>query len=234
MKFALMRNDKAFMVMEAESVHATPTKIEKAGDSMYSPVGYAERLAKSRFNASVEAIASRLGRDVTIETMDGEEPSLTDMVDKARRTDAPVVVEEDAPIDLMASGEIAKTDKAQQIVFGWAYVTHDTEGQVNIDKSGDFIDTVEEIEKSAYDFVLNSRSSDADHTNVKGGTLVESIVFTPEKIEKMGLPVGSVPYGWWLGFKIEDDATWARVEKGELRAFSIHGSGTRTKVDPTL
>lgn len=139
---------------------------------------------------------------------------------------------EEAEIDLTADGEIVKTDPEQQIVFGWAYVTHDQQGNVNIDKSGDFIDAVEEIEKSAYDFVLNSRASDADHTNVKGGTLVESIVFTPEKIEKMGLPEGSVPLGWWLGFKIEDTATWERVKKGELTAFSIHGQGTRTKVAP--
>lgn len=133
-------------------------------------------------------------------------------------------------IDLMADGEISKIDKAEQNVFGWAYVTHDTEGNVNIDKSGDFVDAVEEIEKSAYNFVLNSRQGDAMHTNVKSSTMIESMVFTPAKIEKMGLPQGSVPLGWWLGFHVEDPDVWDRVEKGELVSFSVHGKGVRSKV----
>lgn len=142
--------------------------------------------------------------------------------------------EEPAPaeVNLQVDGEIVKTDPAQQIVFGWAYVVKDSDGVQVVDKSGDFIDEVEEIEKSAYDYVLRSRQSDADHTNVKGGEMVESMVFTPEKIEKMGLPANSIPLGWWVGYKIEDKATWERVEKGELRSFSIHGAGTRTKVAP--
>lgn len=134
--------------------------------------------------------------------------------------------------DLRVEGEITKIDKAQQNVFGWAYVMQRADGTEVIDKSGDFLDEVEELEKTAYDYVLSSRASDADHTNVKGGTMVESIVFTPEKIEKMGLPEGSVPLGWWVGYHIEDKATWERVEKKELVMFSVHGSGTRTKVAP--
>ena len=131
----------------------------------------------------------------------------------------------------IASGDILKTDPAKRLVFGWAYITHDKDGALNIDKSGDFADDIEEIEKSAYAYVLSSRKGDADHTNVATSDLVESIVFTPEKIEKMGLPAGSIPLGWWLGFKVHDDDTWARVERGELRAFSIHGKGTRSKVE---
>lgn len=238
MKFLLKRHEDAepFMVMEADTRNSTPTKIEKGTALDMAPVSYAEQLAKGRLGASVMAIASRMGRDVIVETEGDEpEPALKDQLAKARETtDPPAEEDTEAAVDLMASGDIVKTDSAKQHVFGWAYVTHSADGTVNIDKSGDFIDAVEEIEKSAYDFVLNSRQSDADHTNVKGGNLIESIVFTPEKIEKMGLPEGSVPLGWWLGFHIEDEATWSRVAKGELAAFSIHGQGTRTKVDPTL
>lgn len=133
---------------------------------------------------------------------------------------------------LTATGLISKVDKAKQNVFGWAYVVMDKDGEVVIDKSGDFIDDVEEIEKAAYDYVLRSRQSDADHTNVKSGEMIESIVFTPEKIEKMGIPAGVVPLGWWVGYHIDDKKTWERVEKGELRSFSIHGRGTRQKVEP--
>ena len=128
-------------------------------------------------------------------------------------------------------GVIQKTDDDQRIVFGWAYVTHRKDGLLNVDKSGEFVDGIEEIEKAAYDFVLRSRQGDADHSTTVTSEMVESIVFTPEKIEKMGLPAGSVPLGWWVGFKIADEPTWQRVKKGELRAFSIGGRGTRKAVD---
>lgn len=130
----------------------------------------------------------------------------------------------------VVAGEIIKTDPAKRLVFGWAYVSKDRDGKQVVDKSGDFVDDVEEIEKAAYKFVLDSRAGDADHTNVKGAEMVESIVFTEDKIEKLGLPVGSLPLGWWVGFKVHDDKTWERVEKGELVMFSVHGSGTRTSV----
>jgi hypothetical protein len=139
-------------------------------------------------------------------------------------------VEKEAEVEV-AAGDIIKTDPAKRLVFGWAYVTHDKDGNLNIDKSGDFADDIEEIEKSAYDYVLRSRKGDADHTSVATSDLVESIVFTPEKIEKMGLPAGSIPHGWWIGFKVQDDETWARVERKELTSFSIHGKGTRAKVE---
>lgn len=223
MKFNLRREGQSdpFLVLEADSRYDVPSSISEGTAQGMTGKGYAQRLAKGA--ASVMAIASRMGRDVVVEP-EGEEPSLDEMVAKARGERS------EGAVDLTADGTIVKTADDQRIVFGWAYVTHDQQGNVNIDKSGDFIDQIEEIEKSAYDFVLKSRASDADHTNVKGGEMVESIVFTPDKIAKMGIPEGVVPMGWWVGFKIGDEGTWARVKKGELRAFSIHGSGTRSKV----
>lgn len=137
-------------------------------------------------------------------------------------------VETTAPV----AGEVVKMDPAQQNVFGWAYVSLDKNGEVVIDKSGDFNDDPYDLEETAYDFVLKSRQGDADHTNVKGATMIESICFTPEKIAKMGIPEGVVPMGWWVGFHVEDKATWDRVAKGELTCFSVYGKGIRTKVAP--
>ena len=51
----------------------------------------------------------------------------------------------------------------------------------------------------------------------------------PEKAEEMGIETDAV--GWWVGFKVFDDEVWKRVLAGELKMFSIHGSGTRTKVE---
>ena len=56
---------------------------------------------------------------------------------------------------------------------------------------------------------------------------MESILFTPEKIEKMGMPAGSVPLGWWTGWKITDPGVWEKIKKGEYRMFSIRGEGDR-------
>ena len=50
---------------------------------------------------------------------------------------------------------------------------------------------------------------------------------TPEKLEKMGLADDALPHGWWVGFKVNDDAQWERVKKSERTGFSIHGSGKR-------
>jgi RNA polymerase subunit RPABC4/transcription elongation factor Spt4 len=54
------------------------------------------------------------------------------------------------------------------------------------------------------------------------GTVIESVVLTPEKSAAMGMPPGTVPQlAWWLGLKIDDAATWAKVKSGEYRAFSF-------------
>lgn len=128
--------------------------------------------------------------------------------------------------------EILKLDTEKRIAFGWAYQSHTTDGKLNIDKQGDFIDDPEELETAAYNFTLHFRDAGDMHVRKSNiGSLVESVVFTPEKIEKMGLPAGSIPTGWWLGFYIDDDSTWAKVQKGTYKGFSIGGSGKRVKVD---
>lgn len=131
---------------------------------------------------------------------------------------------------------VSKTEDDQQLVFGWAYTTHDENGQLVVDKSGDFIDDPAELENAAYDFVLHSRQGGQDHARagdspVVKSTMVESVVLTPEKIEAMGIPGGSVPTGWWVGFKVEDPVLWQSVKDGKYTSFSIHGTGVRKAVE---
>ncbi|CAB4195120.1 Phage-like element PBSX protein, XkdF [uncultured Caudovirales phage] len=130
---------------------------------------------------------------------------------------------------------ISKLEDDKQIVFGWAYTTHDPSGEVVVDKSGDFIDDPGVLEDAAYSFVLHSRMGGQDHARdgdspVVKSTMVESMVFTPEKAEAMGIPQGIVPTGWWVGFKVEDDRLWSQVKDGRYQSFSIHGSGVRTPI----
>lgn len=132
--------------------------------------------------------------------------------------------------------DIAKMDEDERNVFGWAYVTHDVEGNVVIDKSGEFVDDPKELEAAAYDYVINKRiGGDSHKTNDDGsptqiGTMIESVVFTPDKIAKMGIPAGVLPTAWWLGIHVTDDEVWQQVKKGERPAFSIQGSGVRKAV----
>ena len=126
----------------------------------------------------------------------------------------------------------SKVDEERRLVFGWSYVAQDPDGNVLIDKQGDFIDDPEELEKAAYGFVVDSRRGDAMHAKRDVATLVESIVFTPDKIAKMGIPEGSIPRNaWWTGFRVTDDDVWQLVKEGKLTGFSMGGSGTRQKVD---
>lgn len=132
--------------------------------------------------------------------------------------------------------EFAKTDDEKKLVFGWASIT-DRDGQPVADRQGDII-ALEEVEKSAYQYVVKSRTGGRQHRrNEEDGTpfhasdLVESLVVTPEKREAMGLP-DSVPNGWWVGFKVRDDDTWDAVKKGDVTGFSIHGRGKRLPYVP--
>lgn len=135
-----------------------------------------------------------------------------------------------------AEGEISKIDNETHRVFGWAYTTHDKDGNVVIDKSGEYIDDTEELEKAAYKFVINSRQGGTDHLKNADGTpivkshMVESMVFTPEKCQAMGIPPGTLPVGaWWVGFQIEDDEVWKGIQDGRWKMFSIHGKGKKVK-----
>lgn len=128
-------------------------------------------------------------------------------------------------------GEFSKVDADKRQVFGWASIV-EMNGQPVVDLQGDYID-IDEIEKSAYDYVIKSRKGgdmhrrNADDTPVHSSDMIESFLVTPEKIEKMGLPA-STPIGWWVGYQINDDDAWNLVKTGKRTGFSIHGRGQRT------
>lgn len=128
----------------------------------------------------------------------------------------------------------AKMDDEQQMVFGWCSVSKRADGTVVVDLQGDEV-PIEEIEKSAYDYMLYSRKGGNQHARtaddqpVHIGDCVESMVFTPDKFEALGLPE-DFTQGWWYGMKIHDPADWAEVKSGKRAGFSIHGKGRREPV----
>lgn len=125
--------------------------------------------------------------------------------------------------------EVAKLDDEQRMVFGWAMVAVRKDGVEVTDHQDDAI-TPAELEATAYDFVLTARDM-GDMHDLPGraiktgtlGTLVESIVFTDEKIAALGLPADSIDRGWWVGFHVDDDDAWSLVKAGKRRMFSIQG-----------
>lgn len=122
---------------------------------------------------------------------------------------------------------IAKTDEERNLVYGWASVAVDKAGNPIIDKEGDTIDP-RTLEDAAYEFVLNfGKANEYPHGSQEVvGHLVESMVFTPDKLEKLGLPEGSLPTAWWTGWRLNDD-TFAKVKNREYGAFSIEGTAKR-------
>ena len=129
--------------------------------------------------------------------------------------------------------EVIKFDQEQKLVFGWANIIKDEDGDVYVDSQGDFIDDIGQLEKSAYDYVLHSRNGAEMHVNQNVARVVESFVVTPDKLEALGLvsKSDSIPAGWWIGFKVDDESVWEKVKDGSYTGFSVHGKGQRELVE---
>lgn len=160
----------------------------------------------------------------------GEQLELLDLIEEDELEE---VEKDDSSVALTWAGEFSKADADKREVFGWASIVQ-VDGQPVVDRQGDLI-TPEELERAAYSYVQKSRVGGSQHrregeTPFHASNMIESLVLTPEKIEKMGLPE-STPIGWWVGYKVHDDETWEKIKKGEQTGFSIHGRGRRTPVD---
>ena len=131
--------------------------------------------------------------------------------------------------------KITKLDEERRLAFGWASIV-DPNTEVGkkalVDLQGDVI-ALDELEAAVYEYMSDSRSADVMHERDGVGHIVESMVFTPEKIEKLGLKPDAMPIGWWVGFKVEDDAVWEGVKSGLYKMFSIRGTGIREPIGAT-
>jgi hypothetical protein len=140
----------------------------------------------------------------------------------------------------VAKGVITGTDPVRQQVFGWASISEHN-GVLIEDRQGDII-MEPELEKAAYKYVVDSRVGGDEHRRVPvqkfddgmiplhASDLIESMVFTKEKIAKLHLPE-STPIGWWVGFQVNDNQVWDDVVTGKRTGFSIHGKGRRIPVE---
>jgi|SRR6185437_9495390 len=125
--------------------------------------------------------------------------------------------------DFTLAVDFTKTDDELHVVYGWASVS--TIGDDHLmDLQGDKI-AVPDLVKAAHDYVTNSRTGGDLHEVMGIGRVVESLVFTPEVQKSLGIDLGKV--GWMIGMHVTDEGVWKRVKDGELKAFSIGGSGVR-------
>lgn len=119
----------------------------------------------------------------------------------------------------------------QQLVFGWANVTIQEDGTTPFDWQGDIIDT-EVLESAAYNFVLQHGMANQEHQwGTECGWLVESMMFTKEKMTALGIPEGTIPEGWFVGFYIPDPVVYQKVKSGEYNMFSIEGRARRIPLE---
>lgn len=126
--------------------------------------------------------------------------------------------------------KVTKSNEDKMLAFGWASVSIDTNGEQLEDWQGDMIDP-EDLEEAAYQFVKLYREGGEMHERGGVATLVESVVFTEEKMQAMGIPSGTLPIGWWIGFQVTDPDVWEKVKDGTYSMFSIEGTATRVPVD---
>ena len=127
--------------------------------------------------------------------------------------------------------KIQKSDDDKRLAFGWANVAQYTNGIAVVDSQADIIEP-QELERAAYNFVRFYRDGGEMHERGGCAELIESMVFTPEKTNVLGIPEGTLPaVGWWIGFYVTDDEVWEKVKSGEYSMFSIEGEAIREEVD---
>lgn len=125
--------------------------------------------------------------------------------------------------------KVMKSDDEKMLAFGWASVSMRVDGEVIEDWQKDIVEP-EDLENAAYEFVLLYREGGEMHERGGVAVLIESVVFTEEKMQAMGIPAGTLPVGWWIGFKITDKDVWEKVKNGTYQMFSIEGEAERVEV----
>lgn len=125
--------------------------------------------------------------------------------------------------------KIMKSNNEKMLAFGWANISIRADGEVIEDYQKDIVEP-EELENAAYQFVELYREGGEMHERGGAAVLIESIVFTEEKMQAMGILPGMLPVGWWIGFKVLEEDVWEKVKDGTYLMFSIEGEAERVEV----
>lgn len=166
-------------------------------------------------------------------SLDGEEVTFSDVIEvEPITTYEEVGKAADASLEawsMDAGFEAVQKNDDQGLIFGWANVAVRKDGTVVVDSDGEHV-PIEDLETAAYVFTLKYRATGADHAGEVRGELVESVVFTDEKIAAMGLAPDAVHKGWWVGFHLDNPADYEAVKSGDKGMFSIQGTARKVLV----
>lgn len=147
-------------------------------------------------------------------------------------TDESVYITEERPFDernISVLFDVTKAKEDECLVSGWANVAVNADGSLPLDWQGDVI-RPEMLEKAAINFMLEYRESGEMHKGKSKGVVVESIVFTKEKQQAIGIPDGTVPEGWFITVKVQDPEVFEKVKSGKYKMFSIQGTAKRIEL----
>ena len=90
--------------------------------------------------------------------------------------------------------KIIKSNDERMLAFGWASVSMRVDGEIIEDWQQDIVEP-EELENAAYNFVELYREGGEMHERGGAVILIESVVFTEEKMQVMGILIGMLLIG---------------------------------------
>ena len=127
----------------------------------------------------------------------------------------------DGEVVVMRETQIVKADPMRQMAYGVVYAPDDVDADGHTMSAG-------EIEKAMLGFMAKGRvgAVDTDHDEQTGGAYVAESWLV--KADDGGLTVdatfpGEAAGTWVVGIKVEDAATWDRIEKGDITGLSFAG-----------
>lgn len=156
---------------------------------------------------------------------------LLDLVASAVPDDVPISKRLEAEIDTLIDEftappePVLKFDEDRRMVYGWASVISKN-GQTIIDRQGDVV-TADDLREAVHDF-MKHRTAGEMHDQMGVGEVVESFVLDAAVQKSLGIDLGME--GWYVGVHVPNDEVWAKVKKGDYKAFSIGGSAVREPI----
>ena len=135
----------------------------------------------------------------------------------------------DNEVPLSMSFDVTKSREDLGLVSGWANVSVNANGSLPMDWQDDVI-PVDVLERTAIEFMKDFRKSGVEHKGVSQGVVVESIVFTKDKQQALGIPDGTVPEGWFITVQVTNPDVFKSVKEGKYRMFSIQGKAKKIKL----
>jgi hypothetical protein len=125
--------------------------------------------------------------------------------------------------------QIFKRDEEKRVALSVALKASGGANGIRADSQKDIL-TAEEVEKTAYGFMLNSRQFDLHHKSTlptSRAAVVESYLAPVDfQAGRTQVKAGD----WIVGVHFADPVLWQKVRAGEIQAFSIKGTGKRRPV----